>query len=106
MAPGRSAPNGGRTEDRDTATSWATREAQYAAVCTWGIPDHAKLQRLSCLKMPVFVANGDSDPMIRPYYSLPACWPNPAGTREDLRRLGARVPSNTTRTSPLTSRHS
>jgi pimeloyl-ACP methyl ester carboxylesterase len=58
-----------RTEDRDTATTWATREAQYDAVCTWGIPDHAKLQRLSCLRMPVFVANGDSDPMIRPHYS-------------------------------------
>jgi pimeloyl-ACP methyl ester carboxylesterase len=58
-----------RTEDRDTATTWATREAQYDAVCTWGIPDHAKLQRLSCLRMPVFVANGDSDPMILPHYS-------------------------------------
>jgi pimeloyl-ACP methyl ester carboxylesterase len=59
----------GRTEDRDTATTWATREAQYDAVCTWGIPDHAKLQRLSGLQMPVFVANGDSDPMILPHYS-------------------------------------
>ena len=58
-----------RTEDRDTATTWATREAQYDAVYTWGIPDHAKLQRLSCLQMPVFVANGDSDPMILPHYS-------------------------------------
>jgi pimeloyl-ACP methyl ester carboxylesterase len=58
-----------RTEDRDQATSWATREAQYNAVCTWGIPDHALLQRLSCLRMPVFVANGDSDPMILPHYS-------------------------------------
>jgi pimeloyl-ACP methyl ester carboxylesterase len=58
-----------RTEDRDAATTWATREAQYDAVCTWGIPDHAKLQRLSCLRMPVFVANGDSDPMILPQYS-------------------------------------
>jgi pimeloyl-ACP methyl ester carboxylesterase len=58
-----------RTEDRDTATTWATREAQYDAVCTWGIPDHALLQRLSCLAMPVFVANGDSDPMILPHYS-------------------------------------
>src|SRR5271169_5324089 len=51
------------------ATTWATREAQYDAVCTWGIPDHARLQRLSCLEMPVFVANGDSDPMILPHYS-------------------------------------
>ena len=58
-----------RTQDRDQATSWATREAQYDAVCTWGIPDHALLQRLSCLQMPVFVANGDSDPMILPHYS-------------------------------------
>jgi pimeloyl-ACP methyl ester carboxylesterase len=58
-----------RTENRDTATTWATREAQYDAVCTWGIPDHAKLQQLSCLQMPVFVANGDSDPMILPHYS-------------------------------------
>jgi pimeloyl-ACP methyl ester carboxylesterase len=58
-----------RTEDRDAATTWATREAQYDAVCTWGIPDHALLQRLSCLQMPVFAANGDSDPMILPHYS-------------------------------------
>jgi pimeloyl-ACP methyl ester carboxylesterase len=58
-----------RTEDRDTATTWATREAQYDAVCTWGIPDHALLQRVSALGMPVFVANGDSDPMILPHYS-------------------------------------
>ena len=58
-----------RTGDRDTATTWATRLAQYDAVCTWGIPDHALLQRLSCLQMPVFVANGDSDPMILPHYS-------------------------------------
>jgi pimeloyl-ACP methyl ester carboxylesterase len=58
-----------RTEDRDTATMWATREAQYDAVCTWGIPNHALLQRLSAIEMPVFVANGDSDPMILPRYS-------------------------------------
>jgi pimeloyl-ACP methyl ester carboxylesterase len=58
-----------RTEDRDTATTWATREAQYDAVCSWGIPDHALLQRVSALDMPVFVANGDSDPMILPHYS-------------------------------------
>jgi pimeloyl-ACP methyl ester carboxylesterase len=58
-----------RTQDRDTATSWATREAQYDAVCTWGIPNHALLQRLGGLQMPVFVANGDSDPMILPHYS-------------------------------------
>jgi pimeloyl-ACP methyl ester carboxylesterase len=58
-----------RAEERDAATTWATREAQYDAVCRWGIPDHGLLQRLSCLQMPVFVANGDSDPMILPHYS-------------------------------------
>ncbi len=58
-----------RTQDRDAVTSWATRQAQYDAVCTWGIPEHGLLQRLSCLEMPVFVANGDSDPMILPHYS-------------------------------------
>jgi pimeloyl-ACP methyl ester carboxylesterase len=58
-----------RTEDRDEATNWATREAQYDAVCAWGIPDHSALERLHALEMPVFVANGDSDPMIRPHYS-------------------------------------
>jgi pimeloyl-ACP methyl ester carboxylesterase len=58
-----------RTQDRDEATTWATREAQYDAVCAWGIPDHARLQRLTALGMPVLVANGDRDPMILPRYS-------------------------------------
>jgi pimeloyl-ACP methyl ester carboxylesterase len=58
-----------RTEDRDKPTSWATRDAQYDAVCTWGIPDHSALQRLSAIRQPVFVANGDRDPMILPRYS-------------------------------------
>jgi pimeloyl-ACP methyl ester carboxylesterase len=58
-----------RTQDRDAETTWATRDAQYDAVCTWGIPDHALLQRVSCLELPVFVANGDSDPMIPPRFS-------------------------------------
>ena len=57
-----------RTQDRDKATTWATREAQYDAVCGW-IPDHSQLQRLSGISQPVFVANGDRDPMIRPHYS-------------------------------------
>lgn len=58
-----------RTEDRDRATTWQTRNAQYDAVCDWGVPDHGALERLSCLTMPVLVANGDSDPMILPRYS-------------------------------------
>jgi pimeloyl-ACP methyl ester carboxylesterase len=58
-----------RKEDRDQPTSWPTRNAQYDAVCTWGIPDHSALQRLSAITQPVYVANGDSDPMILPRYS-------------------------------------
>jgi pimeloyl-ACP methyl ester carboxylesterase len=58
-----------RTEDRDTATTWATRLAQYDAVCAWGIPNHALLERVSAIEAPVFVANGDRDPMILPHYS-------------------------------------
>ena len=58
-----------RTKDRDKATTWATREAQYDAVCAWGIPDHSQLQRLSGISQPVFVANGDRDSMILPHYS-------------------------------------
>jgi pimeloyl-ACP methyl ester carboxylesterase len=58
-----------RSEDRDTPTSWQTRQAQYDAVCAWGIPDHGRLERVSAIAMPVFVANGDSDPMILPHYS-------------------------------------
>lgn len=58
-----------RTSDRDDQTTWQTRLAQYNAVCAWGIPDHALLERVSAIKIPVFIANGDSDPMILPHYS-------------------------------------
>jgi pimeloyl-ACP methyl ester carboxylesterase len=58
-----------RIKDRDAPTTWAVRQAQYDAVCTWGIPDNAALQRLAAITLPVFVANGDSDPMIPPRYS-------------------------------------
>ncbi len=58
-----------RTQDRDKATTWETRLAQYDALCEWGIPNHALLQRLSALSLPALVANGDSDPMILPHYS-------------------------------------
>jgi pimeloyl-ACP methyl ester carboxylesterase len=58
-----------RTEDRDVETTWATRMAQYDAVTRWGIPNAALLEVLSALSHPVFVANGDSDPMILPRYS-------------------------------------
>jgi pimeloyl-ACP methyl ester carboxylesterase len=60
---------GARTADRDAPTSWQTRLAQYDAVCAWGEPNHARLQRVSAIEQPAFVANGDGDPMILPRYS-------------------------------------
>jgi pimeloyl-ACP methyl ester carboxylesterase len=59
----------GRTSNRDAPTTWQTRVAQYDAVCRWGIPNHSLLQRVEAIELPVFVANGDSDPMILPRYS-------------------------------------
>jgi pimeloyl-ACP methyl ester carboxylesterase len=60
---------GGRTTDRDEPTTWQTRQAQYDAVRAWGIPNHSLLQRVAAIDLPVFIANGDSDPMILPRYS-------------------------------------
>ena len=60
---------GARSDARDAPTTWQTRQAQYDAVCRWGIPDHGRLERLRGIDMPVFVANGDSDPMILPHFS-------------------------------------
>jgi pimeloyl-ACP methyl ester carboxylesterase len=58
-----------RKTDRDAPTTWETRMAQYDAVCAWGIPNHSFLQRLTAIRVPVLVANGDSDPMVLPRYS-------------------------------------
>jgi len=59
----------GRTTDRDEPTTWQTRRAKYDAVCAWGIPNHALLQRVAAIELPLFVCNGDSEPMIVPRYS-------------------------------------
>jgi pimeloyl-ACP methyl ester carboxylesterase len=58
-----------RQTERDEPVTAETRRAQYDAVCDWGIPNHAMLQRVSAIDVPTFVANGDSDPMIPPHYS-------------------------------------
>lgn len=60
---------GARTEDRDAQTSWQTRQAQYDAVCSWGVPNHALLERVGAIGCPVFIAAGDRDPMILPRFS-------------------------------------
>jgi pimeloyl-ACP methyl ester carboxylesterase len=58
-----------RTDGRDKDTTWQTRNAQYDAVLKWGTPNYSLLQRLSAMKQPVFIANGDDDRMILPWYS-------------------------------------
>jgi pimeloyl-ACP methyl ester carboxylesterase len=56
-------------EEHDAPTNWQTRIAQYDAVGEWGIPNSSLLQRLEAIEVPVFVANGERDPMILPKYS-------------------------------------
>jgi pimeloyl-ACP methyl ester carboxylesterase len=58
-----------RTQGRDKDTTWPTRNAQYDAVLKWGTPNYSLLQRLNAIRQPVFVANGDDDRMILPWYS-------------------------------------
>jgi pimeloyl-ACP methyl ester carboxylesterase len=53
-----------RQEGRDAPTSDAARDAQYDAIVEWGIPDHAALQRLTGIKSPTLVIQGDGDLMI------------------------------------------
>ena len=53
-----------RHEGRDAPTSDAARDAQYDAVVEWGIPDHAALQRLTGIKSPTLIIQGDNDLMI------------------------------------------
>jgi pimeloyl-ACP methyl ester carboxylesterase len=94
------------TQDRDRATTWQTRQARYDAACAWGVPVHALLQRLSAIDVPVFVANGDSDPHDPAPLLLLARRPDPAGPREDLPRLRTASCSSTTPSSPSTSMNS
>lgn len=53
-----------RQEGRDAPTTDAARDAQYDAIVEWGIPDHAALQRLTGIKSPTLVIQGDDDLMI------------------------------------------
>jgi pimeloyl-ACP methyl ester carboxylesterase len=59
----------GPKANADAPTTWETRMAQYDAVCSWGVPNHGLLQRPTAIVAPVFIAAGDSDPMILPRYS-------------------------------------
>lgn len=54
-----------RTEGRDAPTTPAVRDAQYDAVLEWGIPSIAALERLTAIRQPTLVLQGDDDLMIR-----------------------------------------
>lgn len=54
-----------RTEDNDAPTSPAVRDAQYDAILDWGVPDLSKLERLTGIRQPTLVLQGDDDLMIR-----------------------------------------
>ena len=53
-----------RSEDRDPPSSLAARDAQYDAIVEWGIPDHGALQRLTAIRCPTLIIQGDGDQMI------------------------------------------
>jgi pimeloyl-ACP methyl ester carboxylesterase len=81
VRPGRTR---GRLGSQDAEEEWVTSDGDPRGAVRRGlhvgIPEHAKLQRLSAIGMPVFIANGDSDPMILPRYSyllaglIPHAW--------------------------------
>ncbi|WP_127502799.1 alpha/beta fold hydrolase [Actinoplanes solisilvae] len=53
-----------RTENRDAPTTVEVRDAQYDAIVEWGIPDHGALQRLTGIRRPTLILQGDDDLMI------------------------------------------
>ena len=98
---------GARTEDRDADTTWQTRQAQYDAVCSWGIPNHAMLQRVSAIDAPGVHRQRRQRPDDPAALLIPACGLDSAGETEDLSGRGPRLPVPARReSSPRTSRRS
>ena len=55
-----------RQAGRDAETSLATRDAQFAAIMSWGVRDWTALQRLADITQPTLILQGDQDVMIPP----------------------------------------
>jgi pimeloyl-ACP methyl ester carboxylesterase len=53
-----------RQDGRDPLSSLAARDAEYDAIVEWGIPDHGALQRLTAIRCPTLIIQGDGDQMI------------------------------------------
>jgi pimeloyl-ACP methyl ester carboxylesterase len=81
-----------RASDPDEQTNWQTRQAQYDAVCAWGIPE----SRIAATTQRHRPAGVRGQRRQRPHdpssLLLSARRVDPACTPEDLPRLGARVP--------------
>jgi len=54
-----------RTEDRDTATSNTTVNAQVTAIITYGYEKDPEYQQLRDIKQPVLIVNGTNDLIVR-----------------------------------------
>jgi pimeloyl-ACP methyl ester carboxylesterase len=55
-----------RKAERDVPITAQSRDAQYDAIVEWGVPDKSELNRLSGIRQPTLVTNGDNDTMIPP----------------------------------------
>ncbi len=80
-----------RTEDRDAATTWATREAQYDAVSHLGNPGPRRAAAGGRDRAPGLRGQWRQRPDDPAALLLPAGRPDPAGPGEDLPRRRARV---------------
>ena len=80
-----------RTTDRDKATIRESRLAQYDAVCAWGVPNHlaAESERYRRADLHRQRRQRSDGPAA---LLLSARRPHPAGARQDLSRLGTRLP--------------
>jgi pimeloyl-ACP methyl ester carboxylesterase len=58
-----------RHDDRAAPATDAARDAQYDFIVEWGIPDHGALQRLTGIRCPTLIVQGDADLMIPPKVS-------------------------------------
>jgi pimeloyl-ACP methyl ester carboxylesterase len=60
-----------RTAERDEPTSWQTRQAQYDAVCTWGISDISVLARVTSIERCCCVVAGAACQLLACGHSAP-----------------------------------
>ena len=60
-------------------TTWQTRRPSTTQSAPGGSRTTRYLQRVAAIERPIFIANGDSDPMILPHFSYLLAGPDPGG---------------------------